>query len=65
MSMGAQLSVGTLLLGVVGWLVDSWLGTEPWCLLAFGLIGAVAGLWHIIAVVMKISNVHTTKSKDK
>lgn len=37
--MGAALFVG----GVLGWGIDSWLGTRPWGLIGLLVLGAIAG----------------------
>ena len=31
---------------VIGWLLDSWLGTEPWLLLSLALAGLCGGLFR-------------------
>jgi ATP synthase protein I len=33
--------------GGIGWLLDHWLGTAPWCLLGFFLLGIVAGMVNV------------------
>lgn len=42
--------LGSILAGLlVGWLLDRWLGTDPWLLLACALTGAYSGflrVWH-------------------
>jgi len=40
----APIIVGAL----VGWRLDRWIGTKPAFLIAFFLIGAVAGVWNVI-----------------
>ena len=37
--MAAALAVG----GVIGWFLDSWLGTRPWLMLVFLVMGGAAG----------------------
>ena len=34
--------------GLIGWQLDRWLGTKPAFLIAFFLLGAVAGVWNVI-----------------
>ena len=39
----------------IGWLLDRWLGTEPW-LLAGGLVlGAAAGFYQFVRLTSKLS----------
>ena len=37
---------------LIGWVLDSWLGTSPWLLLILLFLGTAAGFWNII----KLSN---------
>ena len=38
----------------VGWLLDRWLGTRPWLLVAGLLLGAVAGFYEFIRLTSKL-----------
>lgn len=43
-----EIVVSPLLMGLLGRVVDGWLGTEPWCTIGFGAFGAagvIARLW--------------------
>jgi len=40
---------------IVGWLLDRWLGTTPWLIVAGIIIGSVAGFMHLIRVMSRIS----------
>ncbi len=46
--------IGSILSGMlIGWLVDRWLGTEPWFLVSLALLGAYSGfmrMWHYAKV---------------
>jgi len=43
--------VSALAIGVgVGWLLDSWLGTKPWLMLVFILLGGGAGILNVYRV---------------
>jgi ATP synthase protein I len=33
--------------GLLGWAVDSWLGTSPWGLIGFFFLGATVGMWNV------------------
>lgn len=40
--------VSALAIGVgIGWLLDSWLGTRPWLMLVFILLGGAAGILNV------------------
>jgi ATP synthase protein I len=40
---------------VVGWVLDRWLGTRPWILVAGIVLGAVAGFYQFIRITSKLS----------
>ena len=40
---------------IAGWLMDRWLGTRPWLLVAGIVLGAVAGFYQFIRVSSKLS----------
>jgi ATP synthase protein I len=40
---------------IAGWLLDRWLGTQPWLLIAGIVLGAVAGFYEFIRVSSKLS----------
>jgi F0F1-type ATP synthase assembly protein I len=44
MARGMEVVVAPLLLGALGWLLDGWLGTDPFLAIGFGLFGA-AGIF--------------------
>ena len=35
----------------IGWLLDGWLGTRPWLMIAFFLLGAAAGMLNVYRTV--------------
>ena len=37
----------------LGWLLDKWLGTQPWCLVAGIVIGSAAGLFQFVRLSSK------------
>jgi ATP synthase protein I len=39
----------------VGWLLDRWLGTKPWLLVAGVTLGSVAGFYEFIRATSKLS----------
>ena len=40
---------------IAGWLLDRWLGTQPWLLIAGIVLGAVVGFYQFIRVSSKLS----------
>jgi ATP synthase protein I len=37
----------------LGWLLDKWLGTQPWCLIGGIVVGSAAGLFEFIRISAK------------
>lgn len=51
MRIGVEI-VAALIVGVgFGLLLDSWLGTKPWFMLVFFVLGAAAGMFNVYRVV--------------
>ena len=56
-SMGPASRIGVELVAAlvvsvgVGWLLDRWLGTRPWLMVAFFFIGSAAGMMNVYRVV--------------
>jgi ATP synthase protein I len=48
MRLSAELIAGVLVGLGVGWALDHWLGTGPWLLLVFLLLGTAAGILNVI-----------------
>jgi len=52
-ALGLALRVGVELVSalavglVIGWLLDAWLGTRPWLMLVFILLGGAAGILNV------------------
>jgi len=55
---GAALTLfaSVVALGGVGWLLDRWLGTAPWLLVAGLVLGAIVGFYQFIRLTSKLSN---------
>jgi ATP synthase protein I len=49
----AELVVGVGVGGFIGWVLDRWLGTAPWLLVLFVVIGFAAGLMNVIRAAQK------------
>jgi ATP synthase protein I len=39
---------------IIGWLLDRWLGTSPWLLVAGVILGAAAGFYEFIRAASKL-----------
>ncbi len=39
----------------LGWLLDRWLGTSPWLLVAGVIVGAIAGFYQFVRLTSKLS----------
>ena len=51
MRIGTEL-VAALVIGVgIGLLLDNWLGTKPWFMLVFFILGSTAGIFNVYRVV--------------
>ena len=48
MRLSAELLAGVLVGLGIGWALDRWLGTAPWLLLVFLLLGTAAGILNVI-----------------
>lgn len=44
---GVELAAGLAVGGGIGWFLDRWLGTSPFLLLAFFVLGAAAGMLNV------------------
>ena len=38
---------------LIGWLLDKWLGTDPWLLIAGIIVGSAAGLFEFVRLSSK------------
>ena len=47
-SIGVNFSAGVAGMGLLGWLLDRWLGTAPWILLGGVLLGLIGGFYQFI-----------------
>jgi ATP synthase protein I len=48
MRLSAELVGGVAVGFIFGWLLDRWLGTSPWGLIVFLLLGFVAGVLNVM-----------------
>jgi len=54
MRLGVEFSSGFVVGGLIGWLLDQWLGTRPWLMMTFFFLGAAAGMLNVIRVVRRL-----------
>jgi len=40
---------------IIGWLLDRWLGTKPWLLVAGLVLGAAAGFYELVRATSRLS----------
>jgi ATP synthase protein I len=59
--MSTEFVAGVIAGGGLGWLLDRWLGTSPWGLIVFLMLGFVAGIYN----VMRASGFLTRSSGSK
>ena len=54
---GAALSLFAAVVGglIVGWLLDRWLGTSPWLLVAGFILGVAAGFYEFIRTTSRLN----------
>ena len=51
---GLSLFFSVISLCGVGWLLDRWLGTKPWLLVAGIVLGAIVGFYQFIKLTSKL-----------
>jgi len=54
-SVGLTLVLATVIGFGMGYLLDRWLGTKPWLMLVFTIVGIVAGFREMIRAVVRSS----------
>ncbi|MFA7166864.1 MAG: AtpZ/AtpI family protein [Desulfoplanes sp.] len=60
---GIHLVTCTFVGFAMGYFLDKWLGTKPWCLLAFLLFGIAAGFKNMYIEVKKLQEQDEKKGK--
>ena len=46
--MSTEFMAGIIAGGGLGWVLDHWLGTSPWCLIVFLMLGFAAGTFNVV-----------------
>jgi ATP synthase protein I len=46
--LSTELVAGVIVGGVIGWLLDRWLGISPWGFIVFLLLGFAAGIFNLM-----------------
>lgn len=60
----AELVSGLVIGGGIGWLLDRWLGTEPWLLVVFFILGAGAGIANVIRAANQMNARQMARQED-
>ena len=54
--MGFEFASSVFGMGLVGFLLDRWLDTQPWCLVAGIVLGVIGGMYILIKRAYKLLN---------
>lgn len=49
---------------ILGLVLDHYLGSSPWCVLAGVVLGFAGGIVHLVAIVNRMNKAETKKPKD-
>jgi ATP synthase protein I len=61
--LAAQLVAGVIVGGAIGYLLDQWLGTRPWMLMLFLIIGFAAGMLNVVRAARSMQKTSEAQSK--
>lgn len=48
----------------IGWVLDTWLGTRPWVMVVFIILGFCAGVMNVYRVASSMGHAGSTSQKD-
>lgn len=60
----AELVIGILIGTAMGWFLDNWLGTAPWFMIVFFILGFVAGLINVYRAAGQMTTEAQKNSAD-
>ena len=49
----SEFMAGIIAGGLLGWLFDWWLGSKPFALIVFVILGTIAGFWNVYRIAAK------------
>ncbi|MHA1565444.1 MAG: AtpZ/AtpI family protein [Alphaproteobacteria bacterium] len=61
---GTDLVAGVAVGTFIGWALDRWLGTQPWLMIVFFMLGAAAGFYNIFRSAQKFAGVSSPNSVE-
>ena len=53
--LSTDLVAGLIVGGVMGWSIDLWLGTAPWFLIVFFILGIAAGIFNVLKTAKNLN----------
>ena len=62
-SIAAQLVAGVLVGGAIGYFLDRWLGSTPWLMVVFLMLGFAAGIMNVIRTAREMQKISEEQSK--
>lgn len=62
---GVELVAGLVVGGVIGWLLDSWLGTLPLFLILFFFLGSAAGILNVFRAARQMQRAEAEDEAGK
>ena len=62
---GTDLVAGVAVGAFIGWALDRWLGTQPWLMVVFFVLGAAAGFYNIYRSTEQTTRVASTDNGDQ
>lgn len=62
---GLHMVSGILVGGVIGYFLDKWLGTGPWLMLVFFLLGVAAGFYNVYLDTKRLLKEQSPESEER
>src|SRR3546814_297147 len=62
---GVDLVAGIAVGVFIGWLLDRWLGTTPWLMLVFFLLGSAAGITNVMRTARRLEADHLAAKRQQ